>query len=185
MKNILILALLATVGLLNAQAQDTISECKTYINEAKDFQKTMHKNKVSEATLAFYKDKVVVHCGNITSKMPYEKNFFANVLMKKDITTVSNCKLAIKMAKAYDKSTHKSPFIANAHKVNMADNCGTLVAKKIPAFCLFDVVDNSKEDLKEKCLASIDKAHATMGTDSVATYKDEVLANCSKLHASI
>ena len=172
-------------GLVNLQAQESVETCKTYINEAKSFQDTMKQDKVSKATMAFYKDKVVAHCGNIASKMPFEKNYFANVLMKKDTTTVSNCKLAIKMAKAYDKSGNTSPFIANAHKVNIADNCGTLVAKKTSAFCLFDVVDNSKEDLKNKCLASIDKAHAAMGTKNVATYKKEVVANCGRLQTNI
>ncbi|MCF6184829.1 MAG: hypothetical protein L3J56_09455 [Bacteroidales bacterium] len=185
MKNILITVIIATLALVNIQAQDEIETCKTYISEAKSFQDTMHKDKVSDATLAFYKDKVVAYCGNIASKMPFEKKFFANTLMKKDTTTVSNCKLAIEMAHAYDEGEHTSPFIANAHKVNMADNCGTLVAKKVPAFCLFDVVDNSTEDLKEKCLASIDKAHAAMGTNSVANYKAEVVVNCGRLHASL
>lgn len=190
MKNILITAFIAMIALTNTHAQESsiktnVETCKTYITEAKSFQATMDTNKVSKATLAFYKDKVLAHCGNIASKMPYEKNFFANTLMKKDTTTVSNCKLAIKMAKDYDKSESTSPFIANAHKVNIADNCGTLVAKKIPAFCLFDVVDNSREDLKHKCIASIKKAHAAMGTQTVANYKDEVLANCARLHTSL
>ena len=185
MKKILIAAIIATLALSNLQAKSEVETCKAYINEAKTYQSTMHKDVVSDATLAFYKDKVVSYCGNIAAKMPFEQNFFANALMKKDTTTVSNCKLAIKMAQAYDESGHTSPFIAHAHKVNMVDNCGTLVAKKVPAFCLFDVVDNSKEDLKEKCLASIEKAHAAMGTNSVANYKEEVVANCGRLHASL
>jgi len=173
-------------SLTTIQAEGSnIEACKAYIAEAKSFQDTMHHDAISEASMAFYKDRVVSYCGNIASKMPYEKNFFANALMKKDTTTVSNCKTAIKMAKAYTESEHISPFIMHAHKVNVADNCGTLVAKKTPAFCLFDVVDNSKEDLKEKCLASIDKAHAAMGTNSVANYKAEVVANCGRLQASL
>ena len=185
MKNRLLIAIALTLGFVNLHAQSDVEVCKTYINEAKTFQETMHKDNVSDATFAFYKDKVVAYCGNIASKMPYEKNFFANELMKKDTTTVSNCKLAINMAKAYDESGHVSPFIAHAHKVNIADNCGTLVAKKAPAFCLFDVVDNSKADLKQKCLASIDKAHAAMGTKNEKPYKDEVIANCGRLQASL
>jgi len=144
MKNIIIIAILATFGLVNIQADESVETCKTYIDEAKSFQSTMDNSKVSKATLAFYKDKVVSYCGNIASKMPFEKNYFANVLMKKDTTTVSNCKLAIEMAKVYSKSGHTSAFIANAHKVNIADNCGTLVAKKAPAFCLFEMVKSSK-----------------------------------------
>jgi len=186
MKNIIMTALLAVMALTSVQAKDTnIEACKTYISEANSFQASMDTKKVSEATFAFYKDKVVAHCGNIASKMPFEKNYFANVLMKKDTTTVSNCKLSIKMAKAYNESGEKSAFIASAHKVNIMDNCGTLVAKKVPAFCLFDVVDNSKDDLKVKCLASIDKAHAAMGTKNIATFKKEVVTNCSRLHNSL
>ena len=177
---------MAALTLTTMQAKDTnIEACKAYIAEAKSFQSTMKHNKISDATMAFYKDEVVTFCGNVASKMPYKENFFALELMKKDTTTVSNCKLAINMAKSYNESGHTSPFISNAHKVNIADNCGTLVAKKAPAFCLFDMVDNSKADLKEKCLASIDKAHAAMGTDSVANYKAEVVANCGRLQASL
>ena len=139
MKKVLITAFLAMITMTNVQAQESnIDMCKTYIKEAKSFQTTMDTNKVSQATLAFYKDKVVAHCGNIVAKVPFERNFFAKALMKNDTATINNCKLAINMAKAYDVSANKSPFIANAHKVNMADNCGTLVAKKSPAFCLYD-----------------------------------------------
>ncbi|HIP29137.1 MAG TPA: hypothetical protein EYG82_08190, partial [Sulfurovum sp.] len=138
MRNIIITAIAAAMALTSVHAKDAnIEACKTYISEAKSFQASMDTKKVSKATLAFYKDKVVAHCGNIASKMPFEKNYFANVLMKKDTTTVSNCKLAIKMAKSYVDNDSTTAFMVNAHKVNVADNCGTLVAKKAPAFCLF------------------------------------------------
>ena len=186
MKKLLFIAFIATLGLTNTQAEETnVEVCKTYINEAKNFQATMETNKVSEATLAFYKDQVVANCGNIASKMTYEKNFFAQALIKKENTTVGNCKLAINMAKSYDVSANKSPFIANAHKINMVDNCGTLMAKKSPAFCAFGQVDNTKEKLKDKCFASIEKAHATMGTSADFENKGEVLRDCGRLHATI
>ncbi len=186
MKNILITAFLATITLTHIQAEDVNAEtCKTYIKEAKSFQSTMDTGKISQATLAFYKDKVVAHCGSIVAKVPYERNFFANALMKEEATTVNSCKLAIKMAKAYDVSANKSPFMIHAHEVNMIDNCGTLIAKKTPAFCLFDKVDNSKEDLKEKCVTSIKKAHAAIGTKAASTYKAEVVANCGRLQANL
>lgn len=182
MKNILIITILATLGLTNIHAEASNAEmCKTYIKEAKGFASTMQTNKVSESTLAFYKDKVVSHCGNIASKTAYEKDFFAHELMKKDTTTVSNCKLAINMAKAYDDSANTSAFIANAHKVNVIDNCGTVAAKKAPAFCLFDKIDNSKDTLKDKCIASIEKAHATIGTSTAFENKAAVLVNCGRL----
>jgi len=187
MKNILITILISIIALTNVQAKDksSIEACKTYINEAKSFQSTMKSDKISEATFAFYKDNVVAHCGNIAAKMPYKKDFFALQLMKKDRATVNNCKTAIKMAHTYDNKADKIAFISNAHKINITDNCGTLVAKKAPAFCLFDKIDNSKEKLKEKCLTSIEKAHATMGTSADFENKGEVLRNCGRLHATI
>ena len=187
MKKLIMTALVSALALVNVQANDVTSTetCKTYINEAKSFQSTMKSDKVSEATFAFYKDNVVAHCGNIASKMSYQKDFFAQALMKNDSTTVSSCKTAIKMAKSYDNTADKSDFIAQAHKINVADNCGTLVAKKAPSFCLFDVVDNSKEDLKGRCLASIEKAHAVTSTEARNTYKNEVIANCGRLQANI
>ncbi len=187
MKKIIIAALVSALALINVQANDktNIAECKIYINEAKSFQETMETNKVDQATFAFYKDKVVAHCGNIASQAPYQKNFFAKALMKKDRATVNNCKTAIAMAHSYAENDNSSPFIAHAHKINITDNCGTLVAKKAPAFCFFDVVDNSKADLKKRCIASIEKAHATMGTESALQNKNEVLTNCGKLHKSI
>jgi len=184
MKKLIITALVSTLALINVQATELTNTdmCKTYIKEAKSYQSTMKSDAISEATLAFYKDNVVAHCGNIVAKMPYKENFFALELMKKDITTVNNCKLAIKMAKAYDDTADKSPFITHAHKINVTDNCGTLVAKKPSANCLFDVVDNSKEDLKSKCIASIEKAHSAKDAVSLNKYKDEVVENCGRLH---
>ncbi|RLA70370.1 MAG: hypothetical protein DRG09_03395 [Epsilonproteobacteria bacterium] len=186
MKKIIIAALVSTLALTNVQAEETNTEiCKTYINEAKSFQETMEANKIDEATFAFYKDNVVSNCGNIVSKESYKKDFFAQSLMKKDTATVNNCKTAIVMAHTYAKNDNKSPFIANAHKINVTDNCGTLVSKKTPAFCFFDVVDNSKEDLKGRCIASIEKAHATTDAAALKSIKSDVVANCGRLQARI
>ncbi|MDQ7046893.1 MAG: hypothetical protein Q9M39_04475 [Sulfurovum sp.] len=187
MKKVIIAALVTTLAFINVQAYDktSVEVCKTYISEAKSFQETMKTNKIDEATFAFYKDQVVANCGSIASKLPYEKSFFALALIEKDKATVTNCKTAIAIAHSYVDNDNSSAFIANAHKINVIDNCGTLVAKKTPAFCLFDVVDNSKESLKDRCLASIEKAHVTMGTKSALQNKNEVLKNCSKLHRSI
>ena len=186
MKHILIITLIAIVTLANVQAEvlktkTNVEICKTYIKEAQRFQTTMSSSKVSEATFSFYKDKVVSYCGNIASKMPFEKNYFANVLMKKNKTTVNNCKMAIKMAHEYDESTGKSSFIANAHKINISDNCGTLASKQTSSFCLFDVVDNAREKLRSKCITSIEKAHTATSVKTLNTYKDEVVTNCGRL----
>jgi len=183
MKKILTIALLSVLTLTNIQAKDeSIEACKTYINEAKKFQATMETNIVSEATMAFYKDQVVANCGSIASKAPYQKDFFATQLMKKDQATLTGCVLAIKMAKTYQESGDVTPFMTNAHKINITDNCGTLVAKKRPANCFFDVVDNSnKEELKKRCLASIQKAHKAKGAEAISAGKAEVIANCGRL----
>jgi len=189
MKKLIIMAMISILATINVQAETTnVEMCKTFIEKAKTYQSTMNEDKESKATLAFYKDEVVGQCGNIASKMTYKKNFFAAALMKKDIATVNNCKLSIKMAKTYADTTDKSFIITNAHNVNVIDNCGTLMAKKAPTFCFFDVVDNSKEDLKERCLASVEKAHifqSTMNKDieAVQSHKDEVRANCGSLMA--
>ncbi|WP_309496547.1 hypothetical protein [Sulfurovum sp.] len=187
MKKIIIMAIISMIATINVQAETKNTEmCKTFINKAKSYQSTMKNDDVSKATLAFYKDEVVGQCGNIASKMTYEKNFFAKALMKKDAASVNNCKMSIQIAKKYDETANKSFIITNAHKVNVIDNCGTLVAKKAPAFCFFDVVDNSKEDLKERCLASVEKARTFQSTNNkdielVQSHKDEVRANCGTL----
>jgi len=175
------------MALVNVQAKEvtSIEVCKTYIQEAHSYQSTMKSDKESKATLAFYKDNVVSNCGNIASKMPYTKDFFAQALIKKDIATVNSCKTAIKMAKTYDTSANKTAFITSAHKVNIIDNCGTLAAKKSPAFCFFGKVDNTKENLKDKCVASIEKAHATIGTSADFANKGAVLRDCGRLQATI
>lgn len=187
MKKIITMAIITILATINVQAETTnVEMCKTFIKKAKDYQATINNDELSKATLAFYKDEVVGQCGNIASKMTYKKNFFATQLMKKDIATVNNCKLSIKMAKSYDETTDKSFIVSHAHKVNIVDNCGTLMAKKAPAFCLFDVVDNSNTDaLKDKCIASIEKAHANMGSSADFENKGEVLKNCGRLHATM
>lgn len=187
MKKIIIMAMISILATINVQAETTdVEMCKTFIEKAKSYQSTMKEDKVSKATLAFYKDEVVGHCGSIASKMPYDKKFFAKALMKKDVASVNNCKMSIKIAKSYRETEDESFIIAQAHKVNVIDNCGTLMAKKAPVFCFFDVVDNSKEDMKERCLASVEKARIFKSTNNkdielVQSHKDEVRANCGGL----
>ena len=187
MKKLIITTLLAALALVNVQAKElTKTEtCNAYITEAKNYQATMKSDKLSEKTFAFHKDNVVAHCGSIASKMPYKRDFFAKGLIKQETASVNNCKTAITMAKSYDDRVNKTPFMANAHKTNVIHNCGTLVAKKAPEFSFFDVVDNEKEDLKGRCIASIKKAHSTTDTATLATYKSEVVANCGRLQANI
>jgi hypothetical protein len=60
------------------------------------------------------------------------------------------------------------------------------MAKKAPVFCFFDVVEESKEDVKSRCLASVERARAFSATNNkdiemVQSHKDEVRANCGGL----
>ena len=187
MKNVIIITLLSILATINVQAEPTnVETCKAFIQKAKSYQSTMKQDDISRATLAFYKDEVVGHCGNIAAKMPYDQNFFVNALMKKEDASVYHCKMAIDIAKSYEEAKDKSSIIANAHKVNVIDNCGTLMAKQTPLFCPFEVVDSSKEDMKKRCLASVEKAHKFQSTNNkdielVQSHKDEIRANCGRL----
>jgi hypothetical protein len=187
MKNILITVLFTILALTTTQANDTksIEACKTSINEAKSFQATMKSDKLSEKTFAFNKENVVAHCGSIASKKPYKVESFAKGLYKKDTVSVNNCKTAITMAKSYDERVNKTPFIANAHKVNVIHNCGILVAKKTAEYSFFDVADNGKEDRKGRCIASIKEAHGTTNAETRSEHKSEVIANCGRLQSAI
>ncbi|CAA6803466.1 MAG: Unknown protein [uncultured Sulfurovum sp.] len=186
MKNLFISTLLLlSINVAQAETNSDIEICKTYINKATTYQSTMKSDPISQATFAFYKDEVVSHCGSIVAKIPFDKNFFVNNLMKTDTKNVENCKLSIKMAKASVEDGNISPFSVHAHKINIIDNCGTLVAKKAPTFCLFDIVDNSKEDLKNRCIASIQKAHADTNPKTLQMHKEDIVANCGKLHSTL
>lgn len=136
MKKIIIMTMLSILATIHVQAEATdVKMCKAFIEKAKSYQLTMGEDDISKATFSFYKDEVVGHCGSIASKMPYDKNFFVNTLMKKNVVSVNECKMAIKIAKKYVDNTDKSYIITQAHKVNVIDNCGTLVAKKESIFC--------------------------------------------------
>jgi hypothetical protein len=136
MNKLLILALLSGY----VMASTSIETCKTFIKQAHVYQETMSHDALSEMTFSFYKDKVVAHCGGITAKETYHKNFFAQEMMKNIVGTQNTCKIAIGMAKEYQNTTKlTSKIIVNAHKENIADNCGTLVAKEAAVFCLYDI----------------------------------------------
>ncbi|MDQ7085921.1 MAG: hypothetical protein Q9M36_13865 [Sulfurovum sp.] len=186
MKKIFITALLTTLALLNLEANsNSVETCKNYISEAKSFQSTMHNDKISQATMVLYKEKVVAHCGNIVASLPYKKEFFVKELVKKDTQTVAQCKLAIQIAKAYTNNDKRSTFMAQTHKENMIDNCGNLVAQKTPAFCLFDKVADSTDVLKERCITAIQDAHKTVDVKQMLTHKKAIVFNCGKLHEQL
>ncbi len=132
MKKILLMALLTTF----AMSSTDVNTCKVFINQAHKYQETMKGDVLSKTTLAFYKEKIVAHCGNIVAKKTYEKNFFAKAMMKDTVVTQENCKMAIKIAKNYKENTEfTSNIILDAYKENIVDNCGTLVAVEKPSYC--------------------------------------------------
>ena len=140
MKKILTIAMVSFLAMVNLQAEtNSVETCKTFIKEAKQYQDTMKNDKMSNATLAFYKDKVVSHCGTIVAKVQYEENFFSKLMIKDTFATVANCKVSIEIAKTYAASDTHNFKVLEAYKENVVDNCGTLVAKKAPAFCMYDL----------------------------------------------
>jgi len=140
MKKIITVAIASIMAMVNLQAETSnVEMCKTFIKEAKQYQDTMKNDKMSNATLAFYKAKVVSHCGAIVAKVQYEENFLSKLIGKDTLASVDSCKVSIAIAKTYVASDAHNFKVLEAYKENVVDNCGTLVSKKAPAFCLFDL----------------------------------------------
>ena len=140
MNKLVIIALLCTFGISKtvANSQDkSLKVCQSYISEAKAFEKTMTDDEMSQATLNFYKEKILVHCGRIVAKTKFEKKSFSEMMMKSESSTKKECRQAIDMAGAYSKKAMQSEIIVAAHKENIADKCGTLVAGHVSSYCLF------------------------------------------------
>ncbi len=132
-----LLSVFAMAEVVNTTKVKSISVCEAYINQTKAFEKTMKQDDVSKKTLAFYKEKMLVHCGSMTSKVKFEKKQFAEMMSKDENTTVPECRMAIDMASAYSKNKVQSELIVAAHRENIADNCGSIVASHVSAFCLY------------------------------------------------
>lgn len=145
MNKLIIVALLSAFGMADAftaTKEKSTSVCQSYIDQTKAFEKTMKQDEVSKKTLAFYKEKMLVHCGNMTSKTKFEKKQFAEMMSKNEKTTVPECRMAIDMASAYSKNKVQSELIVAAHRENIADNCGPLVASHVSAYCLYGEEEN-------------------------------------------
>ena len=112
--------------------------CQSYIDQTKAFKETMGDDKVSQETLEFYKKKMLVHCGDIVSKTKFEKKSFSDMMIKNENTTTAECRMAIDMASKYSEAPTQKAIIVAAHKENIVDNCGTLVASHISSYCLYD-----------------------------------------------
>lgn len=140
MKKFIVIALLGTYGIAQEVSTTKIKStavCESYIKQTKEFEKTMKQDEVSKQTLAFYKKKMLVHCGSIVSKVKFEKQYFTEMMMKSEINTIPECRMAIEMASVYSQNKEQSEVIVAAHRENIADNCGSLVASHVSAYCLY------------------------------------------------
>ena len=135
MKMILTVLLMTTFAM--SADKGSIEVCKSYIKQVKDFKAQMGNDKLSQETLKFYKEKMLVHCGNLASKKKFEKKEFAEMMAKDNNKTTAECKQAIDMAAKYSETKNQSPLIVAAHKENIADNCGSLMAAHVSAYCLY------------------------------------------------
>jgi len=141
MKRLLFMLLLSTFAMSEA-VESKLGKytkiCKAYIEEAKAFQSTMTSDELSKQTFEFYKNKVRIHCGNIVAKPKFEKKSFVELMMKSEVKDKEACKLSIDMASEYSKSKNQSSLLIAAHKENIAEKCGTIVAAHVSGFCLYD-----------------------------------------------
>ena len=135
MKMILIALLMSTFA-LHAD-QGSIDVCKAYITQVKEFKATMKDDKLSQDTLSFYKEKMLVHCGNLSSKKKFEKKEFAAMMMKDSKKTSAECRQSIDMASKYSTTKNQTAMLVAAHKENIVDNCGALMASHVSAYCLY------------------------------------------------
>jgi hypothetical protein len=140
MNKMIIVALLSVFSMAETASvtkQKSVAVCQSYIDQTKEFKKTMGTDKVSQETFAFYKQKMLVHCGSIVSKVKFEKQYFSEMMMKAEVNTVPECRMAIAMASKYSENKKQSSIIVAAHRENIADNCGSLVASHVSAYCLY------------------------------------------------
>lgn len=138
MKILLTLVLITSFAISAEKKKENIEVCKTYIDQAQKFKKSMGDDELSKQTLEFYKEKMYVHCGSVTAKTKFERKSFVKMMMKEDKTTTVACKKSIKMASNYSQSKEQSSLIIAAHKENIVDNCGALVASHVSSYCLYD-----------------------------------------------
>ena len=141
MKKLVIIALLSAFGMAEAitiPKGQSFKVCQSYIDQAREFKKTMGEDEISKKTFAFYKEKMYVHCGSIVSKKKFEKKSFVEMMAKNKKTTTAECRMAIDMAAKYSENSTQTDLIVAAHKENIVDNCGTLVASHVSSYCLFD-----------------------------------------------
>jgi hypothetical protein len=143
MKKLLLIALLSTFAMsevVESKLGKYTKICKSYITEAKAYKATMANDELSKQTFEFYKNKVIIHCGTIAAKPKFEKKSFAELMMKSNVKDKEACKLSIDMASKYSKGDTQSSLMIAAHKENIADKCGSLVAAHVSGYCLHDEI---------------------------------------------
>lgn len=141
MKQLLLISLLFTFGMSEVpktQKNKYTEVCKSYITQAKEYKETMGDDILSKETFAFYKEKIGIHCGSLVAKPEFEKKSFTEMMMKSEVKDKKACKLAISIASKYSRSAKQSKLIIAAHKENISDKCGSLMAAHISNYCLHE-----------------------------------------------
>lgn len=191
MTKILTITVILIAMIQNISAKDNNLEmCKAFIEQGKAYKNTLNKEQSNDATLAFYKEKIVAHCGTVMAKVQYQRDFFPNLMVKNTGETVEGCKTSIKIAKNYAKNASNENMLT-AYKENIIDNCGTLVAYTKPAFCLFDVAKTSsvQERIIDLCVVAIKNAHETKSiskdTKVLALHKANIVEKCGNIHKTL
>ncbi len=145
MKKILLLALMSTFAMssfttgtsMNSLSVDSEDKrlCKVFIKKAHDYKATMRSDKLAEATLDSYKDRVVTHCSAVALKKQPMNPFITNIALN-DLNTkrtnVELCKTSIKYAHAYKNTMAKDEAAKTAldiYKKDVVENCGTISAR--------------------------------------------------------
>jgi len=142
MIKLIILALMSTFAMsefttgTNMNSMTVESEdkrlCKVFIKKAHSYKETMRSDKLAQATLDLYKDRVVTHCSTVALKKQPMNPFSAKIVLKNveaKIKNVEICKMAIKNAREYKDTMRKDKATLDSYKKDVVANCGTISAK--------------------------------------------------------
>jgi hypothetical protein len=189
MKYLLTLSVILGALVQTLTADSQLEACKTFVKEGTAYHHTLKAGEVDE-TLNFYKENIIANCGNVVAKAHYKVDFFPQLMVKSTTSTLTGCKASIKIAKSYQANGGADKSVIDAHKENIVDNCGTLVAKSEPVFCPFGIEDSaSVENLKQLCQSAIKEAHDAKAVDvdkkALAVHKANIVEKCGELHKSL
>jgi hypothetical protein len=144
MKKLILLALMSTFAMsefttgtsMKVESVDTEDKrlCKVFIKKAHSYKETMRSDKLAQATLDSYKNRVVTHCSAVALKKQPMNPFITKITLN-DIDTkrtdVELCKTSIKYAHAYKNTMVKNEAAEKAldyYKKDVVTNCGTISA---------------------------------------------------------